>query len=94
MWILKPERKKGWSYGIHVIFDINEYYGPNMTQTFLPDKPLITISTIIGTVTTRSDQSSDDGITQRNSFQSLRDRRFMCLVSKNLMRMRQMGSNV
>ena len=63
VWVLKPKRKKGWSYDINVIFDINEYYGPNTTQTNLLDKPLITVSTI-GSVTTRYDRSGKDGMTE------------------------------
>ena len=45
VWVLKPTDTP-WMYDGRVIFDINDYYGPNTTQTVLKDPYGITISTI------------------------------------------------
>eukprot|EP00978_Attheya_sp_CCMP212_P047496 scaffold421426_cov90-Attheya_sp.AAC.1 len=63
VWIFRPKRKKGWSYDIEVVFDINDMYGQKTTQTNIPDKPLITISTI-GTIAIRYDREGDDGMVE------------------------------
>lgn len=63
VWVFRPRRFSRWGYDIQIIFDINDFYGPGTTQAFLPDKPLITVSTI-GTVATRYDRAGDDGITE------------------------------
>jgi len=63
VWVFRPRGRKGWSYDIKIIFDINDSYGPDTTQTDLPDKPLITISTI-GTVAVRYDREGEDGMTE------------------------------
>jgi len=66
VWILRPSKYWGqsqWSYSIHIIFDINDFYGSETTQTYLSDKPLITISTI-GSIATRYDRKGDDGMTE------------------------------
>jgi hypothetical protein len=46
VWLLSPVTKQDWTYDAQVIFDINEYYGPETTQTPLLDPFGITISTI------------------------------------------------
>ncbi len=51
VWVLKPRyplSPERWEYDSSVIFDINDYYGPNTTQTLLDDPQGITISTIGG----------------------------------------------
>jgi hypothetical protein len=44
-WVLEPTEAP-WTYYVHVLFDINEYYGPGTTQTPLPDPFGIIISTV------------------------------------------------
>jgi len=63
VWVFRPRRYSRWGYDIQIVFDINDFYGPETTQAFLPNKPLITISTI-GTVATRYDRSGIDGVTE------------------------------
>jgi hypothetical protein len=51
VWVLRPlaPRARGdWRYASHVIFDINEHYGPGTTQTLLRDPQGVSISTIGG----------------------------------------------
>jgi hypothetical protein len=57
VWVLEPisDDADDWSYRSSVIFDINDFYGPNATQTPLIDPFGVTISTI-GTVATRYDR--------------------------------------
>jgi hypothetical protein len=45
-WVLEPTGETSWTYKAHVLFDINEYYGPKTTQTPLLDPFGIIISTI------------------------------------------------
>ncbi|MGI9291992.1 MAG: hypothetical protein ACR2QG_12060 [Gammaproteobacteria bacterium] len=59
VWLLKPtsEDPNDWNYESSVIFDINEYYGPNTSQTFTAPAPATgtSISTI-GAVSWRYDR--------------------------------------
>lgn len=51
VWILKPRLpidSNNWDYESAVIFDINDHYGPNTTQTLMTDPQGISISTIGG----------------------------------------------
>lgn len=51
VWVLRPvvPRARGdWRYVSHVIFDINEQYGPGTTQALLRDPQGVSISTIGG----------------------------------------------
>lgn len=51
VWILKPRLpidSNNWDYSAAVIFDINDHYGPDTTQTLLDDPQGISISTIGG----------------------------------------------
>jgi len=70
VWILRPVRQKGsstsegaWKYSAAIIFDINDEYGPGTTQTEIPEKPLITISTI-GKVAVRYDEEGINGVAE------------------------------
>jgi hypothetical protein len=62
VWLLRPrsERKGDWRYDSITIFDINDHYGPNTTQTFAPSVPGEVISTI-GGVGWRYDRPGPDG---------------------------------
>ena len=62
VWILKPasEDTDDWSYDSAVIFDINDYYGPNTTQTLMDDPQGISVSTI-GGLSWRYDAPGPDG---------------------------------
>jgi len=62
VWILKPESEaqQDWAYHSAVIFDINDFYGPNTTQTLLKDPQGISISTI-GGLSWRYDELGPDG---------------------------------
>jgi hypothetical protein len=52
VWLLKPQdpapRSNNWDYDSAVIFDINDYYGPNTSQSFSAPAPAtgVSISTI------------------------------------------------
>jgi hypothetical protein len=46
VWLLSPVTKQDWTYNAQVILDINEYYGPEISQTPLLDPLGITSSTI------------------------------------------------
>jgi hypothetical protein len=46
VWLLSPVTEQDWTYNAQVIFDINEFYGSETTQTPLMDPFGITISTI------------------------------------------------
>ncbi len=50
VWVLKPvsQKKDDWRYESVTIFDINDHYGPNTTQTIATDPKGQTISTIGG----------------------------------------------
>lgn len=51
VWILKPRLpidSNNWDYSAAVIFDINDHYGPDTTQTLLDDPQGISVSTIGG----------------------------------------------
>lgn len=52
VWLLKPnsEDPNDWGYGSSVIFDINDFYGPNTSQSFTAPPPAtgVSISTIGG----------------------------------------------
>jgi hypothetical protein len=51
VWILKPRYpldSDRWEYDSAVIFDINDYYGPNTSQTLLDDPQGVSISTVGG----------------------------------------------
>jgi hypothetical protein len=62
VWILRPasESPDDWSYESAVVFDINDYYGANTTQTLLDDPQGISISTI-GGLTWRYDAPGPGG---------------------------------
>ena len=62
VWILEPtnNQKASWEYKVSVIFDINDFYGENATQTPLDDPFGITISTI-GAIAVRYDRSGNAG---------------------------------
>lgn len=50
-WVLKPRHpldSNSWDYESAVIFDINDYYGPNTSQTLIDDPQGVSISTIGG----------------------------------------------
>eukprot|EP00536_Pseudo-nitzschia_multiseries_P013546 jgi/Psemu1/35541/gm1.35541_g len=63
VWIFKPKGQRGWNYEVKVIFDINDEYGPDTTQSNLETRPGISISTI-GAIATRYDRKGDDGMTE------------------------------
>ena len=63
VWIFRPKSEVGWDYDIEVVFDINDTYGPRTTQTFMAEKPGITISTI-GAVAIRYDRKGNDGMAE------------------------------
>ncbi len=66
VWILKPQfplDSERWEYESAVIFDINDYYGVNTTQTLLSDPPGISISTI-GGLSWRYDQPGPMGFAE------------------------------
>lgn len=59
IWVLRPESQDptNWNYESAVIFDINDYYGPNTSQTFSAPPPAtgVSISTV-GSPTWRYDR--------------------------------------
>jgi len=59
VWLLKPDSQNAndWNYSSSVIFDINDYYGPNTTQSLTAPAPAtgVSISTI-GTPSWRYDR--------------------------------------
>jgi hypothetical protein len=66
VWILKPRfplDTNRWEYDSAVIFDINDHYGPNTTQTLLDDPQGISISTI-GGLTWRYDRPGPLGLAE------------------------------
>jgi hypothetical protein len=66
VWILKPRHPLDpgrWEYESAVIFDINEFYGPNTTQRLLDDPQGISISTI-GGLTWRYDRRGPLGLAE------------------------------
>ena len=63
VWVLRPSAQPGagvWDYDSAVIFDINEHYGANTTQTLLADPQGVKIGTI-GGLTWRYDRAGPDG---------------------------------
>ena len=46
VWLLKPnsENPGDWSYSSSVIFDLNDYYGANTTQSFTAPPPAVGVS--------------------------------------------------
>ena len=65
VWILKPasDAPDDWNYESAVIFDINDFYGPNTSQTLMDDLQGISISTV-GGLTWRYDQPGPDGMAE------------------------------
>ncbi len=65
VWVLKPrsEAAADWDYASAVIFDINDHYGPNTTQTLLDDPQGVSISTI-GGLTWRYDRLGAGGMAE------------------------------
>jgi hypothetical protein len=65
VWVLKPlsEDPDDWRYESAVVFDINDHYGANTTQTLLEDPQGITISTI-GGLAWRYDEQGQDGMAE------------------------------
>ncbi len=63
VWVLQPvhaTNSKKWDYKSAVIFDINDHYGPNTTQTLLDDPQGVSISTI-GGLAVRYDDPGPNG---------------------------------
>ena len=63
VWVLRPVAPRAagdWRYTSHVIFDINEHYGPGTTQTLQRDPQGVSISTI-GGITWRYDRPGPRG---------------------------------
>ncbi len=66
VWVLKPKQPlsaDNWDYDSAVIFDINDHYGPNTTQTLMDDPQGISISTI-GGLTWRYDRAGPAGMAE------------------------------
>lgn len=65
VWILKPvtEAQGDWNYRSAVIFDINDFYGANTTQTLMDDPQGISISTV-GGLSWRYDEPGPDGMAE------------------------------
>lgn len=65
VWILRPESESRdeWGYRSAVIFDINDFYGPDTTQSLMDDPQGISISTI-GGITWRYDKSGPGGMAE------------------------------
>jgi hypothetical protein len=65
VWVLKPvsERKDDWRYESVTIFDINDHYGANTTQTIALDPKGEVISTI-GGLAWRYDRPGNDGMAE------------------------------
>ncbi|NNL36315.1 MAG: VCBS repeat-containing protein [Silicimonas sp.] len=65
VWMLQPESESpdDWRYRSAVIFDINDYYGPNTTQTLMDDPQGVSISTI-GGLAWRYDKPGSDGMAE------------------------------
>ena len=62
VWVLRPASQDpdNWDYESSVIFDINDYYGLNTTQTLLDDPQGVSISTV-GGLSWRYDRPGPDG---------------------------------
>ncbi len=62
VWVLRPadESPDNWRYESAVIFDINDYYGPNTSQTLLDDPQGVSISTV-GGLSWRYDRPGPEG---------------------------------
>lgn len=66
VWVLKPRQPlstDNWEYDSAVIFDINDHYGPNTTQTLMDDPQGVSISTI-GGLTWRYDRPGPLGMAE------------------------------
>jgi hypothetical protein len=65
VWVLKPasDAPDDWNYQSAVIFDINDFYGPNTSQTLMDDPQGISISTV-GGLTWRYDKPGPDGMAE------------------------------
>lgn len=66
VWVLKPRYpldSSRWEYDSAVIFDINDHYGANASQTLLNDPQGVSISTI-GGLTWRYDQAGPLGLAE------------------------------
>ena len=65
VWVLKPESEaqSDWNYQSTVIFDINDFYGTNTTQSLMDDPQGISISTI-GGLSWRYDNPGPDGMAE------------------------------
>jgi hypothetical protein len=66
VWVLKPRfplDPDRWEYDSAVIFDINDYYGENTTQTLMDDPQGVSISTI-GGLTWRYDEPGPLGLAE------------------------------
>ncbi len=65
VWILQPESDDvdDWRYQSAVIFDINDYYGANTTQTLMSDPQGVSISTI-GGLSWRYDEPGPEGMAE------------------------------
>ena len=68
VWMMKPQQDSEWEYHTAVIFDINDYYGENTTQSYSDDW---TIISTIGKPAIRYYRSSNErrsiGISRRSS---------------------------
>jgi hypothetical protein len=65
VWILAPESESqsDWAYRSAVVFDINDFYGPNTTQTLQDEPQGVSISTI-GGLAWRYDRAGPDGMAE------------------------------
>ncbi|MDJ0927974.1 MAG: VCBS repeat-containing protein [Gammaproteobacteria bacterium] len=65
VWVLQPESESedDWRYRSAVVFDINDYFGPNTTQTLQDDPQGVSISTI-GGLAWRYDRPGPDGMAE------------------------------
>jgi len=66
VWVLKPRfplDSSRWEYDSAVIFDINDYYGANASQTLLDDPQGVSVSTI-GGLSWRYDRSGPLGLAE------------------------------
>jgi hypothetical protein len=65
VWLLKPESEAedDWNYQSAVAFDINDYYGPNTSQTLQKDPQGVSISTV-GGLAWRYDRPGPDGMAE------------------------------
>ena len=66
VWVLKPRSRKkdDWRYESITIFDINDHYGPNTTQTLVSDDPKGEVISTIGGLAWRYDRPGQDGMAE------------------------------